>query len=369
MNFVLEHVNNNNEKISFKNHADIITLFLRRIYEAQGKNQLVELERILICYVLGMSLPKTIERLYAGLPQYVEIFKTRFRKELLGDMTAVFQVEDKHVTSLLIWAKELLMTHWSPSYYIAALEQLEMVNPSSMQFTEKIAAIVHDIIYTVLAGLFAVRMVKLDLHTLRAAIQAQLSLSFLLSELKPFVEAYLHIIDPEKLDQPFDLVEEEELSGVEEDEEKYEIEVMKDDRKPWSEICSYLLKRIALSAASTVQIASARNVHPSLNRLLKSSSVTAIEPGHRDMKMEHWEDTVDYLLKDTHNAERIILKDNLREIMCKPSSLVFNSDENGDSMKPKSTNTLKGTGSYHCELSLMALLFRVCINNLALLCF
>lgn len=294
-------------------------------------------------------------------------------------MTAVFRVEDKHVTNLLSWAKKLLMTRWSPSYYIAALEQLEMVNPSSMQFTEKIAALVHDILHTVLTRLFVVRMVKLDLKTLRAAIQAQLSLSSLLSELKPFVEAYLHIIDPEKLDQPLsekdsscaiiDVVEEEELSGAEEDGENNEIEVMKDDRKPWSEICSYLLKRIALIAASTLQIASPRNVHPSLNRLLKLSSVTAIEPGHRDMKMEHWEDTVDYLLKDTHNAERIILKDNLRKIMCKTASLVFSNDENGDSMKPKSTNTLKCTGSYHCELALMALLFRVCINNLALLCF
>lgn len=355
---------------------------MRRIYEAQEKDNLVELEKLLICYVLGMSLPKTIDRLYtkdAGLPQYVEIFKTKFRRELLGDMTAVFRVEDKHVTDLQLWAKKLLMTNWSPSYYNAAVEQLEMVNPSSMQFTEKIAAIVHDILHTVLTRLFAVRMVKLDLETLRAAIQAQLSLSALLSELKPFVAAYLHIIDPEKLDQPLsekdsscaiiDVVEEEELSGSREDEESNEIEVMKGDRKPWSEICSYLLKQIALISTSTLQIATTSNLHPTLNRLLNSSSVTAIEPGYGDMKMEHWEDTVDYLLRDSQNAERIILKNNLRKILCKTASLVSSNVEDGDSTKPKSTDTLKFTGAYHCELALMAVFFRVCTNNLALLCF
>lgn len=378
MTFVSEHVRSfiyNNERISFKNHADIITSFLRRIYKAQDEDRLVELEKLYISYALGMSLPKTIERLYTKNAQYVEIFKTQFRKELLGDLTAVFKFEDKQVTNLLSWAKKLLMTNRSTSYYNAALE-LEMVNPSSMHFTEEIAAIVHDLLHKVLTGLFAVRLVELDANTLRAAIQAQLSLSALLFELMPFVKAYLYIIDPEKLDQPsfsscaiIDVVEEEELSGSEENEENNEIEVMKHDGKRWSDICSYLLKRIALITKSTLQLASPGNLHPSLYRHLESSSVTAIEPGHRDMKMEHWEDTIDYLLKDTHNAERIILKDNLRKIVCKSASLDFSNDENGESMKPKSTNKLEYTGAYHCELALMALLFTVCINNLALLCF
>lgn len=385
LDFVLEHVrsfNNNNKKISFKNHADIITSYLRRIYKSQGTDNLVELEKLLICYVLGMSLPRTIGRLYtknAGLPHYLEIFKTKFRRELLGDMRVVFRVEAKHVTDLQSWAKRFLMTYWSPWYYYAALEQLEMANPSCMQFTEKIAAIVHDILYTILTRLFVVRMTKLDLETLRSAIQAQLCLTSFLSDLRPFVEAYLHIIDPEKIDQALskkdsscaiiDVVEEEELNGSEEDEEKNQIEMMKDDRRPWSEICSYLLKRIALISTSTLQIASTRNVHPSLNLLLNSRSVTAIEPAHSDMKMEPWQYTVDYLLKDSQDAERILLKDNLRRTVFTTASLEFSKVEDGDSTKPNFTKTSNFTRAYHCELALMALLFRVCTNNLALLCF
>lgn len=108
-------------------------------------------------------------------------------------------------------------------------------------------------------------------------------------------------------------MEEEELSGSEEDEEGNEIELMKENCKPWSEICFYLLKRTALISSSLIQILSPSNAHPNLNRLLKSSSVTAIEPGHHDMKMEHWEDTVDYLLKDTHDVERRIDLPRLRQ--------------------------------------------------------
>lgn len=129
-----------------------------------------------------------------------------------------------------------------------------------------------------------------------------------------------------------------------------------------SEICFYLLKRTALISSSTLQIASPSNAHPGLNQLLKSSSITTIEPGHHDMKMEYWEDTVDYILKDTPNAERRIIKDKLRMIVCKTTSnLVFTNVYNGNSKKPKSTNTLKFTGAYHCELALMALLLRVCM--------
>lgn len=291
-------------------------------------------------------------------------------------MSAVFQVEDKHVTYLLAWAKKLLKTNWSNSYYNTALKQLKMVNPNSMQFTEKIAAVVHDILYIVLERLFGLRMAGLNRKSLLAAIQAQLYLTKLLSELKPFVQAYLHIIDTEKLDQPLseedsscaiiDVVEEEELSSSEEDEEGNQIELMKENCKPWSEICFYLLKRTALISSSLIQILSPSNAHPNLNRLLKSSSVTAIEPGHHDMKMEHWEDTVDYLLKDTHDVERRILKDNLRKIVCKTTSLVFANVKKGNRMKLKATNTLRFTGAYYCELALMALLLRVCINNLAL---
>lgn len=66
-----------------------------------------------------------------------------------------------------------------------------------MQFTEKIAAVVHDILYIVLERLFGLRMAGLNRKSLLAAIQAQLYLTKLLSELKPFVQAYLHIIDTE----------------------------------------------------------------------------------------------------------------------------------------------------------------------------
>lgn len=381
----MEHVrgfDNNNKKVSFKNHVDIITSYLRRIYNEKDDEELVELEKILVCYVLGMSLPRTIERLYtknAGLPQYVEIFKTQFRKELLGDMTTVFQVETQNVSDLERWAKKVLKTHWNYLYFHAAIVELEMADPSVMQFTEKIAALVHDILHTILTRLFVVRMAELDLETLRAAIHAQLSLSVLLSELKPFVEAYLQTIDPEKVDQLLsqkhsswaiiDDVEEEELGGSKEDEESNVIKAMKDDRRPWWEICSYLLIRITLTSTSTLQVASTRNVHPNLNVLLSSSTVTAIETGHRDMQMEHWEDTVDYLLKDTQNLERIILKDNLRKIVCKTAPVVFSNVEEGDGTKPIYPNTLKFTGPYHCEVALMALLVRVSRRNLALLYF
>lgn len=384
LDFVLEHIrsfNNNNKKISFKNHADIITSYLGRIYKSQSADDLADSEKFLICYVLGMSLPKTIGRLYtkiAGLPHYVEIFKIRFRRELLGDMRVVFRVEAKHVADLQSWAKRFLMTYWSPWYYYAALEQLEMANPNCMQFTEKIAAIVHDILYTILTRLFVVRTAKLDLETLRSAIQAQLCLTSFLSDLRPFVEAYLYIIDPEKIDEALskknsscaiiDVVEEEELNGSEEDEEKNQIEMMK-DRRPWSEICSYLLKRIALISTSTLQIASTKNLHPSLNLLLNSSSVTAIEPAHSDMKLEPWQYTVDYLLKDSQDAERIFLKENLRRTVFTTSSLDFNKVEGGDSTKPNFTKTSNSTRAYHCELALMALLLRVCTQNLALLYF
>lgn len=151
-----------------------------------------------------MSLPKTIDRLYTkkeGLPKYVEIFKTPFWKEILGDMQVSFQVEEKYVTNLLAWAKKLLETMWSTSNYNAVLEQLKMINPSSMQFTEEIGAVVHHILHSVLTRLFDIRMAELDQDFLLAAIQAQLLLSVLLSELKPFVQAYLRIIDPEKFDQ------------------------------------------------------------------------------------------------------------------------------------------------------------------------
>lgn len=87
-------------------------------------------------------MPKTIDRLYtkkAGLPQHVELSKTQFRKELLGDISAVFHVEDKYIANLL-------ETNRSTSCYNAALEQLKMVNQSSIQLTEEIAAIVHDIL-------------------------------------------------------------------------------------------------------------------------------------------------------------------------------------------------------------------------------
>lgn len=113
MTFFWEHVRKfkrSNEKISVKNHANTITSLVRRIYEAQDKNQLAYIEKLLINYLLGMSLPKTIRPALhkEGLPQYVELFKTQFQKELLGNMSAVFQVEDKHVTYLLAWAKKLL---------------------------------------------------------------------------------------------------------------------------------------------------------------------------------------------------------------------------------------------------------------------
>lgn len=367
----MEHLrgfDNNNKKVSFKNHADIVTSYLRRIYQAQDNTVLYELEQNLICYVLGMSLPRTIGRLYrknAGLPQYVEIFKTHFRKELLGDMTAVFRVEAKNVEDLHHWASKWLKHKWNPIYYFAAVQQIDRINPSSMQFTEHIAAVVHEIIYTVLKGLFVVRMARLDLETLRVAISAQVFLSALLLELRPFVEAYLHIIDPERLYQSESHKDNlcEELSGSEEDEENNEIEVMKDDRRPWSEICYYLLKRIALISTSTLQLASTVNVHPSLHVLLSSSSVIAIEPGHRDMTMENWEDTVDHLMKDTQNTDRIILKDNLRKVVCKRTSVVFSNVEEGESTNPKSTKISKFTGVYHCEVALMALLLRVCTKK------
>ena len=382
MTFVLEHVRrfkSDNEKISFTNHANIVTTFLQKIYDPQDENPRTDL---LFCYVLGMSLPKTIDRLYtkkAGLPQYVEVFKSQFRRELLADRLVVLHVEDKHINTLLVWAKNLLKTNRSTSYYTIALEQLKTVNQSSMQLTEEIAAVIHDIIHTLLSHLFGLRMAHLDRDSLLDAIQVQLSLSMFLSQLKPVIQAYLRVIDSEKYqplsqeDSSCAIIDEEEEEGLggeeEEDEEGNEIKIMNDERKPWSEICFYLLKRIALISSSTLLISLPGNAHPGLNRLLKSSSVTAIERGHHDMKMEHWEDTVDYLLKDTDDVDKSILKDNLRKIVCKTTSLVFKNVKKEESMKATSTNTLKFTGAYHCELALMALFLRVCINNLALLNF
>lgn len=62
------------------------------------------------------------------------------------------------------------------------------------------------------------------------------------------------------------------------------------------------------------------------------------------MKMEHWEDTVEFLLKDTHDVGRRILKDNLRKIVCRLTSLVFANAKTGNHMKAKATNTLRFTG-------------------------
>ncbi len=376
---MLEHVRrfkSDNEKISFKNHANIITSFLQKIYDAEDKNPCTDL---LFCYVLGMSLPKTIDRLYskkAGLPPYVELFRTPFRRELLADRSVVLHVEDKHINPLLVWTQFLLKTNRNTLCYTAAIEQLKMVNQSSIQLTEEIAAVIHDLIHTFLSHLFGLRMARLDRDSLLKVIQVQLSLSMFLSQLKPFIQAYLRAIDSEKI-QPLcqenngssaiaDDEEEEGLGGEDEDEEGSEIKIMLDDRKPWSEICFYLLKRIALIASSTLLISVPENAHPGLNRLLKSSSVTAIEPRHHDMKMEHWEDTVDYLLKDADDVDTGILKDNLKKIVCKTTPLVFKNVKKEESLKVTSTNTLKFTGAYHCELALMALFLRVCINNLAL---
>ena len=58
LTFVLENVRrlkNNNEKISFKNHANIITSYLRRIYETQDPKQPSQIDELLTCYVLGMK--------------------------------------------------------------------------------------------------------------------------------------------------------------------------------------------------------------------------------------------------------------------------------------------------------------------------
>lgn len=194
------------------------------------------------------------------------------------------------------------------------------------------------------------------------------------------MKAYLSIIDQEKVKQPLsetdslcaiiDGEEEEESSKSEEDEEDDRLQTMQDARKPWHEICFYFLKQIALISTSIHQVKSPSNAHPGLNRLLKSSSVTVIEPGHHDTRMEPWEDTVDHLLKDIHDAERNLLKDNIRKIVCRTNSnLVFTNDKKRDSLKPNFTETLKFTGAYHCELVPMALLLRVCINSLALLNF
>lgn len=379
LTFVLEHVRKfkrGNEIISFKNHAHIITSLLQAIYEAQDKNQLVQIKEVLSTYVLGMSLPKTIDRLYrkkGGLPQYVEIFKAPFRKELLGNMSAVFQVKDKHVICLLDWAECLLEVGSSTSCYKTALNQLKTIDPSDMKFTEEIATVVHDIINLIIGFLSKSRIAELDRDLLEAVIQVQDCLSMLLSELKPFIKAYLRSIDTEKLNQLISEedsscaiigdVEEEELSGSREDEEDNEIEVMKENFEPWSEICFYLLKRIALISSSLTQISSPSKAHPSLNRLLKSSSVTAIEPRNHDMKMEHWEDTVDYLLKDTHDVERKTLKNNLKRIVYRRTPLIFANAKKGDNIKLNSTNTLRFTGAYHCELALMALLLKVCMNQ------
>lgn len=177
MTFVLEHLRKfkrGNENISFKNHANIITSLLQAIYEAQDKNQLVQIEEILIIYVLGMSLPKTIDRLYRkkeGLPQYVELFMTKFRKELLGNMSAAFEVEHEHVTRLLYWAEFFLeIGGSSTSCYQTALKQLKTANPSYMQFTEEIATVVHNIIHLVIGYLSKLRMAELDRDDLEGAI-------------------------------------------------------------------------------------------------------------------------------------------------------------------------------------------------------
>ncbi len=373
----MEHVRrfkNYKENISFKDHARIVISFLRRIYEEQDETQLAKIQGLLTCYVLGMSLPKKIDRLFtkkAGLPPCIELFRTPFRKEVVGNMSSAFRVEDEHVTNFLHWAGNLLKTNESYTYYNAALEQLKVANSSSMKFTEEIAAAMHDILHIVLKRPFNLEMVRLDQRTLPSVIQAQLYLLALLSNLKPFVETYLHVVDPEKVNQPLvdedtssaiiGPVEEEELSDSEEGEEFDEFKAMKDGHKPWGGIYFYLLRRIALISTSTFQISSPSNAHTAPNRLLKSSSVTAIEPGHRDMKMGHWEGTIDYLLKDAPNVNRQILKDNLKKVVCKTySHLVLTNIKKRDSTKPNFEDTLKFSGAYHCELALIALLVRVC---------
>lgn len=49
------------------------------------------------------------------------------------------------------------------------------------------------------------------------------------------------------------------------------------------------------------------------------------------MKMEHWEDTVDYLLRDSDDVDTSILKDNLRKILCQTTILVLKSVQKDES--------------------------------------
>lgn len=191
-----------------------------------------------------MSLPRTIDRLYtkkAGLPQYVELFRTQFRTDLLANRSVVLDVEDKNTNSLISWAQKLLRTNRNTSCYAVALEQLKMVNQSSIKLSEEIAAVIHDLIHKFLSHLFGLRMARLDRKSLLNSIQVQLSLSMFLSQQKPFIQAYLRAIDSEKF-QPLsqensscaiaDDEEEEGLGGGEEDEEGNEIQIMNDERKP-----------------------------------------------------------------------------------------------------------------------------------------
>lgn len=102
---MLEYVRrfkSDNKKISFKNHANIIMSVLQKTYDLEDKNLCTDL---FFCYILRMSLPKTIDRPYfkkTGLFMYVKIFKIRFQRELLANRSVVLHVEDKYINPLFL---------------------------------------------------------------------------------------------------------------------------------------------------------------------------------------------------------------------------------------------------------------------------
>lgn len=140
---------------------------------------------------------------------------------------------------------------------------------------------------------------------------------------------------------------------------------MKVNYKPWSKICFYLLKQITFIFLFLLLILSLKKTIPSINQLLKLNLVTIIDLGHHDKKIEHWKDTIKFLLKDGHNIGRKILKDNLKKIICKSTSFVFTNAKTINHIKAKTINTLRFTKAYYYKLVLMAFLLRVYIISFA----
>lgn len=141
------------------------------------------------------------------------------------------------------------------------------------------------------------------------------------------------------------------------------IRVIKVNNKFWSEICFYLLKQSVLIFLSLLLILLSKKAYPSINQLLKLCLIITIDPDHHDMKIKHWENTVEFLLKDTHDMRKNILNNNLKKIVYRLTSFIFTNAKTSNYIKAKITKMLKFTGVYHYKLTLMTLLLKIYITS------